>query len=74
MEIIKAEIMAGASSAWEAAIAGGDITEAKRISSEARWLRGFSVAAQHYITTGEKYVAPPSASERLLNAIFGTKE
>ena len=37
---IKTEIMAGASSAWEAAIANGDITEAKRISSEARWLRG----------------------------------
>jgi hypothetical protein len=50
------------------------IAERRRAESEARWLRDFRRAAQYYLTTGTRFVPPPTPEERLLTAIFGTKK
>ena len=58
------------SNGWTAA----GIAEGRRQESEARWLRDFRRAAQHYLTTGTRFVPPPTPEERLLTAIFGAKK
>jgi hypothetical protein len=50
------------------------VAEINRKNAMKRWHRDFNRAAQHYLQTGKPYVAPPTANERLLTAIFGKKK
>ena len=74
--MIAKAVIAGARAAvensrgWTAA----EIAEVRRQESEARWVRDFCRAAQHYLKTGTRFVPPPTPEERLLTAIFGAKK
>jgi len=66
-------VRAGALAAFEAGRGWtpAELAERRRQESEARWVRDFARAAQHYIKTGTAYVPLPTPEERLLEAIFG---
>jgi hypothetical protein len=74
--MIAKAVIAGARAALEAGMVWtpAELAELRRAESEARWVRDFRRAAQHYIKTGTAYVPPPTPEERLLTAIFGAKK
>ena len=69
---VKMSVVSGAAEA--VAASATEVAEIKRKYEMQRWHRDFNRAAQHYLQTGKPYVAPPTANERLLTAIFGEKK